>query len=203
MRAIFRIDISCHYMPTHPHDPDDAARFRFCPVCGGAMGAKTLKTGDPPRLVCSACDFVYYVDPKVAVGTIIGRPDGSVALVRRTIDPGYGKWVFPGGYVDRGEVVQEAAIREAREECGLEVRLDRLLNIYSYRRRTAIIVVYRATAIGGVLAAGDESDEARWFGPEEIPWEDLAFPSTADALREYLEGRAATSSQPMDKLGAG
>jgi 8-oxo-dGTP diphosphatase len=174
-------------MPTHPHDPDDAARFRFCPVCGGRMQEKTLKAGDRPRLVCPACGFVFYLDPKVAVGTIIARPDGSVALVRRTIDPGYGKWVFPGGYVDRGEVVRDAAVREAREECGLEVRLDRLLNLYSYPRRTAIIVVYLATPVGGVLAAGDEADEARWFRPEDIPWDDLAFPSTADALREFYE----------------
>jgi ADP-ribose pyrophosphatase YjhB (NUDIX family) len=187
MRAIFKIDICCHYMPTHPHDPDDAARFRFCPVCGGRMNERALKAGDPLRLVCAACGFVFYLDPKVAVGTIIARADGAVALVRRTIDPGCGKWVFPGGYVDRGEVVQDAAIREAREECGLDVRLDRLLNIYSYPRRTAVIVVFLATATGGTLAAGDESDEARWFGPGEIPWDDLAFPSTADALREFFQ----------------
>ena len=77
-------------------------------------------------------------------------------LVRRAIEPGYGKWVFPGGYVDRGEPLTTAAIREAREECGLDVRLDGLVNIYSYAGRAPVIVVYAATAIGGTLAADDE-----------------------------------------------
>jgi ADP-ribose pyrophosphatase YjhB (NUDIX family) len=174
-------------MPVHPHEPDDQSRFRFCPVCSGGMDEKTLKDGDPPRLVCRVCGFVFYLDPKVAAGTIITDRDRRVALVRRTIDPGFGKWVYPGGYVDRGESAQQAAIREAREESGLEVRLDRLLNVYSYPGRAVVSVVYLATVTGGTLVAGDETSEARWFRPDEIPWKDLAFPSTFDALREYLE----------------
>ena len=81
-------------------------------------------------------------------------------LVRRAIDPGYGKWVFPGGYVDRGEPLTVAAIREAREECGLDVRLDGLVNIYSYAGRAPVIVVYAATALGGTLAVDDEGLES-------------------------------------------
>ncbi len=107
-------------------------------------------------------------------------------LVRRAIEPGYGKWVFPGGYVDRGEEVTLAAIREAREESGLEVTLDGLINIYSYAGRTPIIVVYAATYVGGELAVDDEGLEARAFEPDEIPWEELAFRSTFEALKDYL-----------------
>ena len=164
--------------------------YRFCPTCGGPLEARLLKTGEPPRLVCARCGFVFYLDPKVAVGTIIAGGDGRLVLVRRAIEPGYGLWVFPGGYVDRGEELTAAAIREAREESGLEVRLDGLVNIYSYPGRPLVIVVYAATAIGGELCHDDdECLEARLFSRAEIPWDALAFQSTSEALRDFLAGR--------------
>ena len=161
--------------------------YRFCPACGGALAMRSLKQGDPDRLVCGACGFVFYLDPKVAVGTIITAPDSRLVLVRRAIEPGYGLWVFPGGFVDRGEEVTSAAIREAREESGLEVRLDRLVNIYSYPDAAVVIIVYAATAIAGELCADDECLEARLFTPDELPWDELAFRSTREALRDYLD----------------
>ena len=190
--------------------------YRYCPTCGGALETRLLKAGDPPRLVCTKCGFILYLDPKVAVGTIITAGlsrasaeagesrglsrasaeagesrdrDNRIVLVRRAIEPGYGLWVFPGGYVDRGEEVTAAARREAREEAGLDVRLDGLVNIYSYPERPLIIIVYSATWIGGELCTDEESLEARLFSPEEIPWPELAFRSTHEALHDYLEGR--------------
>lgn len=165
------------------------AAYRFCPVCGGALEERLLKATEPVRLVCTRCGHVLYLDPKVAVGTIIGTPDGQLVLVRRAIDPGYGLWVFPGGYVDRGEEIRAAAIREAREEAGLDIRLDSLLDIYSYPGRPLIIIVYEATMIGGDLCTDEECLEAALFAPDRIPWDELAFPSTRDALRAYLGRR--------------
>jgi ADP-ribose pyrophosphatase YjhB (NUDIX family) len=165
------------------------AAYRFCPSCAGALEPRVLKAGDPERLVCTRCGSVLYLDPKVAVGTIIRTTDARLVLVRRAIEPGYGLWVFPGGYVDRGEEITAAAIREAREEAGLEVRLDGLVNIYSYPGRPLIIVVYAASIVGGELCTDEECLEAGLFTPDEIPWDELAFPSTGDALREYLAGR--------------
>ncbi len=170
----------------HPHGHDVV--FRFCPVCGGTLEARLLKTGEPDRPVCTACGFVLYLDPKVAVGTIIEADDNRIVLVRRAIDPGYGKWVFPGGYVDRGEELPAAAIREAREESGLEVKIRGLVDIYSYAGRTPIIVVYAATTIGGELSVDDECLDAALFGPSELPWDELAFRSTREGLRDYLNG---------------
>ncbi|CAN5457727.1 NUDIX hydrolase [soil metagenome] len=164
-------------------------QYRFCPVCGGGLEARLLKAGEPERLVCSLCGHVLYLDPKVAVGTIIETADRQLVLVRRAIQPGYGLWVFPGGYVDRGEEIRTAAVREAREEAGLEVRLDSLVDIYSYPGRPLIIVVYAASAIGGTLCPDDECLEAALFAPEDIPWDALAFQSTREALRDYLARR--------------
>jgi ADP-ribose pyrophosphatase YjhB (NUDIX family) len=158
-------------------------------VCGGPLDSKLLKEGDPERLVCRACGYILYLDPKVAVGTIIRLADARIVLVRRAIEPGFGLWVFPGGYVDRGEPLELAAVREAREECGLDVRLDGLVNIYSYPGRTPVVIVYAATATGGRLAHDDEGLEARAFHEREVPWDALAFPSTRDALRDYYRGR--------------
>ena len=150
---------------------------------------RLLKAGDPERLVCRACGFVFYLDPKVAVGTIVRTEDDRIVLVRRAIEPGYGLWVFPGGYVDRGETVTAAALRETREEAGLDVRLDGLVNICSYPGRPIIIIVYTASILGGELRIDEESLEARLFTPADIPWTDLAFVSTRDALKDFMAGR--------------
>ena len=168
----------------HPHD--DAHSYRFCPRCGTGLETRLLKAGEPERLVCVGCAFVFYLDPKVAVGTIITNAVGEVLLVRRAIEPGYGKWVFPGGYVDRGEEVRSAAVREAREEVGLEVELTRLLNVYSFAGSTPVVLTYTARILSGTLACDDEGLEARFFHPTEIPWNELAFRNTHEALREFL-----------------
>jgi ADP-ribose pyrophosphatase YjhB (NUDIX family) len=173
------------------HTHDDTPAYRFCPVCGSTLEPRVLKITEPKRLVCTntACGFVFYLDPKIAVGTIIRVASGRIVLVKRAIEPGYGRWVFPGGYVDRGEEITLAALREAKEEAGLDVRLDHLINIYSYAGRAPVIVVYAATMISGELAVDDEGLEAREFDLDEIPWDNLAFRSTREALRDYIDGR--------------
>jgi ADP-ribose pyrophosphatase YjhB (NUDIX family) len=175
-----------------PHlDDGDVAALRYCPRCRGGLSPRVVVAGEPPRLTCADCGFVFYLDPKLAVGTICSGREGIV-LLRRKIEPGYGKWVFPGGYVDRGETLEDAARREAREEILADIRLRGLVNVYSYSGRPVVVVVYEAEIVGGPPGAGEEALEVRAFGPMEIPWDDLAFPSTRDALREYLsrkEGR--------------
>lgn len=166
----------------------DDPSFRFCPACGSALEMRQLKAGEPLRPVCPRCGYVHYLDPKVAVGTVIEMPDERIVLVRRAIEPGYGLWVFPGGYVDRGEEVTVAAMREAREEAGLEVRLDGLINIYSYPGRPIVVIVYKASVISGELRIDEESLEIRLFSRAEIPWDQLAFRSTHEALEDFYTG---------------
>jgi ADP-ribose pyrophosphatase YjhB (NUDIX family) len=159
--------------------------YRFCPCCAAPLDSRVLKDGEPPRLVCASCGFVFFLDPKVATGVIFSY-DGGILLVQRAINPSYGKWVFPGGYVDRGEVLEAAALREVREESGLAVRLTRLLGAYSYPGHQVILVAYAGEVTGGSLQADDESLTVRAFPPADIPWDQLAFPTTVAAVRDYL-----------------
>lgn len=168
------------HLHSHGH-----VEYSFCPRCGGKLERRKIKPIEPERLVCERCSFVFYLDPKVVAGTIF-TIDRKVVLLRRGVEPAIGKWVFPGGYVDRGESVREAAVRETKEECDLDVRLGALLEVYSYPRSPNVIVVYTAEVIGGELCARDESVEAQTFAAGEIPWPELAFPSTRDALKDYV-----------------
>jgi ADP-ribose pyrophosphatase YjhB (NUDIX family) len=112
--------------------------------------------------------------------------DGGIVLLKRTIEPRIGTWVFPGGFVDRGEATAAAAVRETLEESNLRVSLTGILDVYSFPGSEVVVVVYAAEVVGGTLCAGDECDEARAFAPEAIPWGELAFESTRAALRDYV-----------------
>lgn len=160
--------------------------YRFCPQCGGPLELRLLKAGEPERLVCRACGFVFYLDPKLAVIALVPL-EGGVVMVRRGIEPGFGRWVIPGGFVDLGEPVEEAVVRETLEETHLLIRVNRLFNVYSYRGRETVVLAYLTDYVSGKLAAGDETLEARIFAPAEIPWDQIAFTSTRDALAEYLK----------------
>lgn len=158
--------------------------FRYCPVCGGQLESLRLKRTEPPRLVCSACNFTFYLDPKVVACSIL-ELDGKVVLLKRGISPQKGKWVIPGGYVDRGEEVKAAAARETEEECGLKTQIKNLLGVYSYPGHLPVVIVYVAQYLSGDMSPGDETLEVKLFSERETPWDDLAFRSTIDALKDY------------------
>lgn len=161
------------------------AAYRFCPPCGGALSSRVIKAGEPARLVCDGCGFVMYLNPKLAACAITAM-DGRVVLLRRGIEPELGKWAFPGGFVDRGETAGDAAARETREEVGLLVEVENLVGVYSYPGNEVVVVVYSARSVGGDLGIGDECLEVRTFSPQDIPWADLAFRSTREALLDYV-----------------
>jgi 8-oxo-dGTP diphosphatase len=158
--------------------------IRFCPLCSAPLGREAVAPDQREQAVCSACRFVFYLNPKVVAGAILEQ-DGRVLLTRRSINPGRGLWTFPGGFVDFGEAVTDAALRETLEETGLRAELTGLLNVYSYPG-APVIIVYRARVTGGTLTSCDENDALEWMKVSEIPWDQLAFPSTRDALREWV-----------------
>jgi len=162
---------------------------RFCPLCGAPTVREPVPPDQREQHVCSRCRFVFYLNPKV-VGATLPEQDGTILLTRRSINPGRGLWTFPGGFVDFGESVTDAAVRETFEETGLKVDLTGLHNVYTYPG-APVIVVYRARVTGGALTTCDENDALEWMRQAEIPWGALAFPSTRAALREWVAARGA------------
>jgi ADP-ribose pyrophosphatase YjhB (NUDIX family) len=159
--------------------------YRFCPRCAGRLETRTLKDGDPERLVCGACGFVFYLGPKLVVGAIF-ELDGGVVLIQRSIDPGYGKWTFPGGFVERGEVAEAAAVREVLEESGIEIEVTGIVGLYTYSGQIPAIAVFSGRVTGGEPTPLDETMAVRSFARDELPWSEMAFPSTEQALKDYL-----------------
>ncbi len=160
--------------------------YKFCPLCGGRFEKKRLVQNEPERLVCSSCEFVFYLDPKLVACTIAETSNGIV-LQQRNKEPKAGQWVLPGGFVDRGETLQEAAKREFFEETGLHTRIHSLLGNYSYPGEANIIIVYKSEITGGTIRPCHESMAIGEFKKEEIPWDQLAFDTTKKALKKYIE----------------
>jgi ADP-ribose pyrophosphatase YjhB (NUDIX family) len=162
--------------------------MRFCPKCAGPLRMQPVQHDPKERLVCQSCGFIFYQDPKVSACTIPVM-EGKVVMLRRAIDPGRGLWVYPGGFMDRDETLADAAVRETVEECGLQVRVTDLLGVYSYRTSIVVIVVFECEVLGGTLGFNHEASDLQLFAPGEIPWGELAFPSTRDALRDWCRRR--------------
>lgn len=163
-----------------PHDP------RFCAICAGPL----VDGHDSGFPVCRDCGRVSYLDPKLA-GAAMVEIDNQLLLVRRAIQPAYGKWSFPSGYVNRGEQIERAVEREVMEETGLEVRADWLVGLYSEPGKTVVLAVYSATVTGGRLIAGEETLETATFSYDQLP--ELAFSGDARIVQEWLDGRSKWS----------
>jgi ADP-ribose pyrophosphatase YjhB (NUDIX family) len=163
---------------------------RFCPRCGRALDA-ALRPGEG----CPDDGYRWFQDPKVAVGVLVhdstDRTDGPgrLLLVKRNHDPAAGAWAFPSGYVDAGEVLEEAAVREVREETGVDVRLDRLLGAWSEPGEAVVFLAYAGTHTGGVATAGPEAEEVRWFDVDALP--PLAFTHDDEIIQACRDGAGA------------
>ncbi|MBN2063014.1 MAG: NUDIX hydrolase [Deltaproteobacteria bacterium] len=159
-------------------------KYKFCPFCGRELKISVNDKNSPSRLVCIACGFIDYQDPKLVVNTII-EFDGKIIMLKRDRKFGSGKWSFPGGYMDRGETLEGAAKREAKEECGVDIDIKYLLGLYSYYGKCEIVAIFVAKYLSGNMIAGDETSDIKLMGLQEIPWDNLAFPSITLALRDY------------------
>ena len=137
------------------------------------------------RPVCTACGMVTYADPKLAAVVLASRK-GELLLVRRAIEPQLGKWSFPSGYVDRGEVVESAAVREVKEETNMDVEIVGLIGLYSRAGSPVALAAYAATVVGGELRPGAEAQDVGFFRQDELPA--FPFPHDDQILDDWHRG---------------
>jgi len=163
--------------------------MNYCSNCGANVGLKVPDGDNRPRYVCTGCTAIHYQNPKLVVGTI-PEWEESVLLCKRAIEPRYGYWTLPAGFMENGETTGEAACRETLEEADARVELGDLFTVFSVPHVDQVHLFYRARLLDLGFGPGTESLEVRLFRESEIPWSDLAFRTVSSTLRHYFEDRA-------------
>jgi ADP-ribose pyrophosphatase YjhB (NUDIX family) len=176
----------------------------FCSSCGTALETAIPPTEHRERRVCPACGFIAYVNPRLVVTTIPVTDAGEAVLLRRGIEPGYGSWAQPGGFMEVDETVAEAAVRETLEETGLLVEPGRLVGLYSRLEAAVVTLAFEARIVGGEARVTPEALEVRPFAADAIPWPEIAFKTSFFALRDWVERRhPGTEVPPASAIRAG
>lgn len=166
-----------------------SANLKFCSRCGSALEFGPLPTEERERLLCRSCGYIAYVNPRLVVTTLPVTVEGNIVLLRRGIEPGYGSWAQPGGFLEIDETAHEGAIRETLEETGLVVEPSEIVGIYTRPQAAVVVVAWEARIVGGRPRSTPESLEVREFAPEQIPWPQIAFQTSAWAIRDWLRLR--------------
>ena len=151
---------------------------------------------DINRQVCDHCAHVVYDNPKIVVGSVVLH-DGKVLLCRRAIEPRKGYWTVPAGYMELGETPEEGAIREAREEANASLNLGGLLAIYTIKHLSQVQMIYRASLASPEFSAGPESLDVQLFSFNDIPWDDIAFPTVHWMLADIQKVLAGNTQAPF------
>tara|TARA_B100000315_G_C14586593_1_gene593353 strand:- start:3227 stop:3799 length:573 start_codon:yes stop_codon:yes gene_type:complete len=159
--------------------------MRFCSLCGSPTSLKIPSGDDLPRFVCDACNHIHYQNPKIVVGTI-PQWKNHILLCRRAIDPGYGQWTLPGGFMENGETVEQGAIRETLEECGAEVNITSLFAVYSLPHISQVYMMFCANMRDAHFSGGGETLEVKLFRHDAIPWNALAFRVIHAIMNHYI-----------------
>ena len=151
---------------------------------------------DRERLVCDACGFIAYENPKIVVGSVVTCGE-KLLLCRRAIEPRAGYWTLPAGYMENHETPEQGAAREAWEEARAAIEIELLLGVYSIPRISQVQMIYRASLPSPRFEPGPESQEVALFAWDEIPWDDIAFPSVHWALHHWRDSRSQTAFPPF------
>jgi len=162
--------------------------MKYCSVCAHPVSLQIPPGDSRERFVCNACGTIHYENPRNVVGTIPVWQD-QVLLCRRAIEPRHGFWTLPAGFMELGETTAQGAMRETQEEAGARVELQALFSLLNVPHVDQVHLFYRARLLDLDFAAGEESLEVRMFTEAEIPWDELAFATTAQTLRFYFADR--------------
>lgn len=161
--------------------------IRHCKSCGAPTHQALPDDGDTrERAICTACKTIHYENPLNVVGTV-PHLDGRVLLCKRNIEPRWGKWTLPAGFMELGETLQEGAARETQEEAGAQFELEDLITVISVPKVSQVHMYFRARLTSDVFDPGHETLEARMFTRDEIPWEELAFQTVRETLTRFFD----------------
>ncbi len=162
--------------------------IKHCKACGGAA-VYSMPAGDNrERATCTVCHTIHYENPLNVVGTLPVWGD-QVLLCRRNIEPRYGLWTLPAGFMELGESVAEGALRETVEEAGARIQLEGLYTVLNVARVGQVHLFYRARLLDTEFAPGPESIEAKLFHEDQVPWDEIAFRTTRETLKRYFADR--------------
>lgn len=164
--------------------------MNFCSHCGAPVARKVPPGDHLPRFVCDACGTVHYQNPKLVVGCV-PEDGGRILLCKRAIEPRRGYWTVPAGFMENDETLQQAAERESHEEALARVEIGSLLSIVHVLHAHQVHVFFRARLAEPQFGVGPESLESKMVTEEQVPWDDLAFPSITFTLQRYFGDRAA------------
>ena len=162
--------------------------MKFCPNCASPLAFKVPPADNRPRYVCPDCNAIHYQNPRIVTGTVCTW-DNRILLCKRAIEPRYGCWTLPAGFMEIDETVADGAIRETTEEAGARIELQDLYSMIDVIHAEQVHVFYRARMLGPELDPGPESLEARLFDEGAIPWDELAFKTVVSTLRWFVADR--------------
>lgn len=162
--------------------------MNFCSECGKTVVNRIPEGDNLPRFICEHCDIIHYQNPKLVVGCLPVWNE-QVLLCKRAIEPSYGLWTLPAGFMENQESLEEAALRESREEANANLEIENIYSVISLPHINQIYVLYRAKLLDLDFYAGSESLEVQLFNEEDIPWEQLAFKTIERTLKSYFEDR--------------
>lgn len=175
--------------------------MKFCSECASPVVSRIPEGDTRLRFVCDACGTIHYENPKMVLGTIPVWQTGDetrVLLCKRAIEPRYGYWTLPAGFMENGESTAEAAIRETQEEAGANIALHDLFSLVNVPHVDQVHLFYRATLLDTNYEAGIESLEVSLFTESEIPWDEIAFPTVSYTLKAFFQDLA---QQREGKIG--